>query len=158
VALAGWRGYALSIRNSRELHGDDPDCINTLRSEFTFKNHAQKVTGIIQQEIIDIVFEELKRIGQCTSRSQFSSEWLGREESYYRSIQSKGIKPSAEAQLNLVAKLRILGMNFSRSEYPSLVKIGNTYLKLYGECLDALLYSAQSDAGELDCVEGELIQ
>jgi hypothetical protein len=139
VALAVWRGYALSIRNSRELHGDDPDCINTLRSEFTFKTHAQEVTVTIQQNIIDIVFEELKRIGQCTSRSQFSREWLGREESYYRSIQSKGLKPSAEAQLNLVSRLRDLGMNFSRSEYPTLVELGHTYLRLYGECLDALL-------------------
>ena len=109
---------------------------------------------------IDLVFEELKRIGQCSSRSQFSREWLGREESYYRSIQSKGLKPSAEALLNLVAKLRSLGISFSRSscQYPTLVELGNTYLKLYGECLDALLNSAQSDAVKLDRVEGELIQ
>jgi hypothetical protein len=73
-------------------------------------------------------------------------EWLGREESYYRSIQSKGLRPSIEAQVNLAARLRDFGMSFSRSEYPSLVKIGNTYLKLYGEYLDALLNSAQSDA------------
>jgi hypothetical protein len=107
---------------------------------------------------IDLVFGELQRIGQCTSRSQFSREWLGREESYYRSIQSKGRRPSAEAQLNLVSRLRDLGMNFSRSEYPSLVEIGNTYLKLYGECLDALLNSAQSNAVKLDCGEDKLIQ
>jgi hypothetical protein len=115
-------------------------------------------TELMNNDNIDLVFEHLKRIGQCQSRSTFSSEWLGREESYYRGIQARGHKANAEAQLNLVAKLRDLGMNFSRSEYPSLVKIGNTYLKLYGECLDALLNSAQSDAGELDCVEGELIQ
>src|ERR1035437_1200136 len=95
---------------------------------------------------IDLVFEELKRIGQCSSRSQFSREWLGREESYYRSITVKRRRPSAEAQLNLVAKLRSLGMSFSRSEYPSLVKIGNRYLELYSKLLDALLNSAQSDA------------
>ena len=107
---------------------------------------------------IDLVFEELKRIGQCTSRSQFSKEWLGRNESYYRSITVKRRRPSAEAQLNLASRLRDLGMNFSRSEYPSLVKIGNTYLRLYGELLDALLTGAQSDAVKLDCGEGELIQ
>src|ERR1035437_5282652 len=97
---------------------------------------------------IDLVFEELKRIGVCTSRSQFSRDWLGRNESYFRSIQSKGLKPSTEAQLNMVAKLRSLGMSYSRSscQYPTLVELGNAYLKLYGECLDALLNSAQSDA------------
>ena len=134
---------------------DDAFCINTLRSD-----HTQNGTGIIQQEIIDIVFEELKQLGQCTSRSQFSSEWLGREESYYRSIQSKGLKPSVEAQVNLVAKLRSLGMSFSRSscQYPTLVELGNRYLELYGSLLDALLNSAQSDGVKLDRVEGELIQ
>ena len=121
--------------------------------------HAQKVTGIIQQEIIDIVFEVLKKLGQCTSRSQFSMEWLGREESYYRSIQSKGRRASVEAQLNLVSRLRALGMTFSRSEeYPTLIKLGNRYLELYGQCLDTLLNSAQTNAGKLDCGEGELIQ
>jgi hypothetical protein len=117
------------------------------------------VTAIIQQEIIDIVFEELKKLGQCTSRSQFSREWLGREESYYRSITVKRRRPSAEAQLNLVAKLRSLGMTFSRSEeYPTLIKLGNRYLELYGECLDALLNSAQSDAVKLDRADIEAIQ
>jgi hypothetical protein len=49
-------------------------------------------------------------------------------------------------------------MSFSRSEYPSLVKIGSTYLKLYGECLDALLNSALSDAVKLDRADIEAIQ
>src|ERR1039457_5864477 len=95
---------------------------------------------------IDLVFEHLKRIGQCQSRSDFSKNWLNREESYYRGIQLRGNKASVEAQLNLVAKLRILGTNFTRSEFPSLIELGDTYLRLYGECLDALLTSAQSDA------------
>jgi hypothetical protein len=43
---------------------------------------------------IDLVFEELKRIEQCQSRSDFSKKWLGREDSYFRSIQSKGLKRS----------------------------------------------------------------
>ena len=115
-------------------------------------------TELMNNDNIDLVFEHLKRIGQCESRSTFSRDWLGREESYYRGIQARGHKASVEAQVNLVAKLRSLGMSFSCSEYPSLVKIGNTYLKLYGECLDALLNSAQSNAVKLDCGEGELVQ
>ena len=102
---------------------------------------------------IDLVFGELQRIGQCTSRSQFSREWLGREESYYRGIQARGHKASVEAQVNLVAKLRSLGMKFTRSEFPLLIKLGDIYLRLYGECLDALLNSAQSDAMNSDCAD-----
>jgi hypothetical protein len=99
---------------------------------------------------IDLVFGELQRIGQCSSRSQFSRDWLGRETSYYRSIQSKGLRPSIEAQVNLAARLRDLGMCLGSSEYPGVAAIGKTYLKLYGELLDALLTSAQSDMKWLD--------
>jgi hypothetical protein len=50
-------------------------------------------------------------------------------------------------------------MTFSRSEeYPTLIKLGNRYLELYGQCLDTLLNSAQSNAVKLDCGEDELIQ
>ena len=107
---------------------------------------------------IDDVYDELKRIGQCQSRSEFSREWLGRNESYFRSIQSKGLTPSIVAQVNLAARLRELGMNFTRSERPILEDIGATYLRLYGELLDALLMGAQSDAVKLDCVDIEAIR
>ena len=115
-------------------------------------------TELMNKNNIDLVFEHLKRIGQCESRSAFSRDWLGREESYYRGIKLRGHKASVEAQVNLVSRLRDLGMNFTRSEFPSLIELGQTYLRLYGECLDALLNSAQSDAVKLDCGEGELIQ
>ena len=49
-------------------------------------------------------------------------------------------------------------MNFTRSERPILEDIGATYLRLYGELLDALLMGAQSDAVKLDCVDIEAIQ
>jgi hypothetical protein len=112
----------------------------------------------MSNDAIDLVFAELQRIGQCTSRSQFSRDWLGREESYFRSLKSKGRRPSVEAQVNLCGRLRDLGMSFSRSEYPTLVKIGNTYLELYGLCLEALLTGAQSDTVKLDRVDIEAIQ
>jgi hypothetical protein len=95
---------------------------------------------------IDFVFEELNRIGQCRGRSDFSIDWLHRNESYYRSIQSKGRAPSVGAQLFLASRLRDLGMHLAKSDHPKLVATGNTYLKLYGECLDDLLNRAQSDA------------
>ena len=45
--------------------------------------------------------------------------------------------------MNLCGRLRDLGMSFSRSEYPTLVKIGNRYLELYSLCLEELLNPAQ---------------
>ena len=110
-------------------------------------------TELMNNDNIYLVFEHLKRIGQCQSRSDFSKNWLNREESYYRGIQLRGHKASVEAQVNLVSRLRDLGTNFTRSEFPSLIELGHTYLKLYGECLDALLNSAQSDATNSDCAD-----
>jgi hypothetical protein len=112
-------------------------------------------TELMNNDNIDLVFEHLKRIGQCQSRSDFSKNWLNREESYYRGIQARGHKASVEAQLNLVTKLRNLGTNFTRSEFPLLIELGEIYLRLYGELLDTLLTSAQSNAVKLDCGEGE---
>ena len=100
----------------------------------------------MQQDMIGAVFVELKQIGQCSSRSEFSRDWLGREQSYYRSVQSKGRVPSTEAQVNLIGRLRDLGMKFTPSEHPTLDEIGKIYLRLYSECLDALLTGTQSDA------------
>ena len=87
---------------------------------------------------IDLVFEELKQLGQCTSRSQFSSEWLGREESYYRSIQSKGRGPSVESQINLCGRLRDLGMSFPavsiRAWLKSATPISNCMVNVWTRC------------------------
>jgi hypothetical protein len=58
----------------------------------------------------------------------------------------------------LQVALRSVGMTFSRSEQATVVKLGNTYLKLYGELLDVLLTNAQSDTAKRDCIEGELTQ
>ena len=97
-------------------------------------------------DVVDFAFKELQRLGQCRSRSDFSYDWLGREKSYYRSLKSKGLKPSIEAQVNLAAKLREVGMCFGTSQYPAVVEIGQTCLKFYGELLDALLTDARLSA------------
>jgi hypothetical protein len=49
-------------------------------------------------------------------------------------------------------------MNFTRSERPILEDIGATYLRLYGELLDALLMGAQSDTTNSDYADIETIQ
>lgn len=93
----------------------------------------------MERDKIEMVFEELKRIGQCKSRSDFSRDWLRKNSAYCRSLKSTGRAASAEAQLNLVGRLRSLGMTFARSDHPTLREIGVTYLQLYGELMDGLL-------------------
>lgn len=92
---------------------------------------------------VDAAFAELKSLGQCNSRSKFSEDWLGREKSYYRGIQSKGRPASLKAQIHLIKRLLDFGEGFVRSEFPSMCKLGKTYLRLSGELLGALLAGAR---------------
>jgi hypothetical protein len=99
---------------------------------------------------IELVFCELLRLGQCSSRSAFSRDWLGREESYYRSIQCKGRKPSIEAQMNLAVRLRWMGDHLRRSLHPKVAAAGKTYLKLHGDLLDSLMKRTRTDTANAE--------
>lgn len=99
----------------------------------------------MERDKIEMVFEELKRIGQCRSRSDFSRDWLRKNSAYCRSLKCTGRTASAEAQLNLAGRLRKLGMTFARSDNDILREIGVTYLQLYGELIDSLLAGAGSE-------------
>jgi hypothetical protein len=139
---SAWPSYTPYTR--REGRGDGN--IFTVRRrphKYTARNaqHAACAEGIgvITQELVDKVFAELQRLGQCWSRDEFSRDWLGREKSYYRSLLSKKRKAGAEAQLNLAGRLRTFGMRYARSEQPAVREIGVTYLQFYAELIDALL-------------------
>jgi hypothetical protein len=97
----------------------------------------------MENDRIEMVFEQLKRTGQCRSPSDFSRDWLRKNPAYYRGLKSSGRTASAEAQLNLAGRLRNIGMGFARSEHPVLREAGVTYLQMYGELIDGLL-GAQS--------------
>ena len=97
----------------------------------------------MSKSAIDRIFEELKRRGQCSSRNLFSTKWLGRECSYYRSLQSKERQPSVEAQLNLAARLRHLGFMLEVSDHEKVADAGKAFLKLSNELLVTLLDQAQ---------------
>ncbi len=55
--------------------------------------------------MIEKIFGELRDIGIVRSRDQFSAEWLGREKSYLRSLQSKKRKPSVAVLAICAARL-----------------------------------------------------
>ncbi|MGA7966838.1 MAG: DUF6626 family protein, partial [Gammaproteobacteria bacterium] len=77
------------------------------------------------KELIEQIYEELRLIGSCKSRSSFSTDWLGRDQSYFRSIMARGDTISVEAQAHLAATLRNIGMCFGRGDFPHLVKKGH---------------------------------
>lgn len=96
------------------------------------------------------VYDELMRLGECTSRSQFSTEWLGKNQSYFRGIQSKGLRVSLPAHAHLTAKLRDKGVHYNKSSHPKLLPLGTACLMLYDQCLNALLSRAVMDEMDLD--------
>lgn len=108
----------------------------------------------MERDNIEMVFEELKRLGQCRSRSDFSRDWLNKNSAYCRSLKSTGRKASSEAQLNLAGRLRSLGMTFARSDNDILREIGATYLQLYGELIEALLAGSRRDRGHPSPADG----
>ena len=98
------------------------------------------------KELIEQIYDELRLIGSCRSRSQFSTDWLGREEAYYRSAISRGSTISISAQVYLTATLRNIGMCFGRGDFPFLVPKGHAILDLHGKCLEDLFSRVTSDA------------
>ena len=101
---------------------------------------------LMSKDNVDLVFEELKKLRLCRSRSDFSRNWLGREEAYYRGVQSRGQPTSVEAQVNLVAKLRDMGTSFIGGAHPRLHATGDVLLKMHGECLNVVLTEAAISA------------
>ena len=90
------------------------------------------------KDLIEQIYDELRLIGSCRSKSQFSTDWLGREEAYYRSVTARHGTISVEAQTHLTATLRNIGMCFGRGDFPHLVQKGHIMLELHSRCLENL--------------------
>jgi hypothetical protein len=92
--------------------------------------------------LIKHVFDELRLLGSCSSRSDFSVDWLGANEAYYRSVAARDETVSVRAQAHLAASLRNVGMAFARSEFPQLRDRGAALISLYGLVLEDLFERA----------------
>ncbi len=97
-------------------------------------------------ELIQQIYDDLRQLGGCRSRNDFSTDWLGSNEAYYRTIQSRGESVSIRAQAHLAASLRSLGMAFVKSEFPQVRHKGTAMLNLYGICADDLFERVTLDA------------
>ena len=88
--------------------------------------------------LIEYVFDELKQLGSCRNRSDYSIDWLGANEAYYRSVVARDECVSVRAQAHLAATLRNIGMAFVRSEFPQLRDKGAAMIGLHGLVADDL--------------------
>jgi hypothetical protein len=80
--------------------------------------------------MIDEVFDELRRIGVVTSSSEFSTEWLGKQESYYRGLRNKNRQPSMHVLVSCACRLQGTG--------DSLLVYGDDQLRAKGRRLKRL--------------------
>ena len=76
------------------------------------------------------VFDELRRFGVVTSSSDFSTEWLGKQESYYRGLRNKNRQPSMHVLVSCACRLQGTG--------DSLLVYGDDQLRAKGRRLKRL--------------------
>ncbi len=70
--------------------------------------------------MIDTIFEELKRFGAVRSGADFSRNWLGMEDSYWRGLRAKRREPSLKAIARCASKLNVVADNLQVSAAPSI--------------------------------------
>ena len=92
------------------------------------------------------VFDKLVELHLCRSRTSFSRDWLGREASYYRSVNARRGTISFGAHAHLVQSLRNIGSAFSMTGVPQTESRGRTLLDLSDVCLSTLLERAAINA------------
>ena len=98
------------------------------------------------KDLIHQAYDELLIIGCVKSRSDFSTNWLGIDESYYRSVMARGEKVSVRAQVHLTARLRESGMAFGRSEHGFVVAKAHILVDLHCRLLEDLFDRVTSEA------------
>lgn len=97
-------------------------------------------------DLIAKTFEALIALELCSSRTEFSERWLGREKSYYRSVVAREGTVSMGAHTYLVGRLRSIGALFCQSGINGVVDRGAALIELCDECFEYLLERAAADA------------
>lgn len=90
------------------------------------------------ETLIEYVFYELKQLGCCTSRSDFSTQYLGANEAYYRSCVCRKELIGVQAQAHLAATLRSVGMCFAKSSFVPVQDKGAALLGMFPLVLEDL--------------------
>ena len=96
--------------------------------------------------LVQQIYEQLLIIGCCKNRSEFSAEWLGMNQSYYRSAMARHEIVGVRAQVHLIATLRNVGMSFARSDFDFVVAKGHIMIDLHARLLEELFDRVIADA------------
>ncbi len=94
-------------------------------------------------EMIEKILTVLRARGDVRSSADFSREWLGREESYVRSLRAKARPASAQVLATCASRLLERGDALSGSQYGSVKKHGMELQQLAQECIQTLILEAR---------------
>jgi hypothetical protein len=89
--------------------------------------------------MIDLVYDELLRTGFVSSRSQFSREWLGKNEAYMRNLTSKHTQPSIKVLATCACSLQNKGDSLVLYGDLDSKSKGKKLKKLARKCFDEIL-------------------
>ena len=88
--------------------------------------------------MIDDVYHELCRMGLVSNSSDFSTVWLGRQESYYRGLRSKQRQPSIHVLVSCACRLRGAGDDLLAHGDHQHRASGRKLKRLAHSCLDQI--------------------
>ena len=91
--------------------------------------------------MIDEIFLVLKDMGECSTASAFSRDYLGMESNYFRGTKWRDREPSAKALAHCAAKLRVRADCFGTSQMVALTQRSEKLRQLSEDCVEVLLGS-----------------
>lgn len=89
--------------------------------------------------MIETIYEELKKLGAVSSKTDFSEEWLGMEGSYFRGRRGKDGSASSRALGTCAVRLRKRARILQGSAFPQARIAAGRFELLADQCLEGLL-------------------
>lgn len=111
-------------------------CEHVVRIYVRDCNHGAKR---VEKQMIETIYEELKKLGAVSSRTDFSEGWLGMEGSYFRGRRGREGGASSKALATCAARLRRHASTLRTSTMPQVRQRGDQYQALAESCVDELL-------------------
>ena len=89
-------------------------------------------------ETIENVYSDLYKMGTITTTDQFSTQMLGMNKSYLRTIRAKGTNPSARALACCSNRLNHLSQKLNATRDPRALSWANRMSQLADKCAEQI--------------------